>query len=324
VASAHPLVSVVIPAYNAAATIEVTLGSVFMQTLDDFEVIVVDDASTDDTRDVLATVADPRLRVIALGANRGAAHARNVAMDAALGSWIALLDADDTYAPDRLATLMTHARRLGHRVLVFDRLAVMAVDDRGRRRLARTTPRRRGQRIGRQLRELPAARFAAEGFAVHPVFHRSLLDGGVRFPEKLRVAHDYAFILLLLNQPGARLVQVNSALYQWLVRVTSLTSEPDRINRLRFACEYLLDQELTPPLANGVRQRLRSIDVLAEDEQLRHELRQLEARAVAARVVRDPRTLVAIARLSRNSARYRWRLLLHGVRPPSRRNHPAS
>jgi succinoglycan biosynthesis protein ExoO len=319
-----PLVTVVIPAYNAAATIANAVGSVFAQTLDDYEIVVVDDASTDETRDLLATIDDPRLHVIELPANRGAAHARNVALQAARGEWIALLDADDTYRPTRLATLLSHASHIGHRAVIFDRLGIMVADRRGRLRLARTTPRRPGRRLGPQLTEVAAARFAADGFAVHPVFHRSLLDTGVTFPEHLRVAHDYAFLVMLLNQPGARLVQVDEPSYLWLVRAASLTGEADRVDRLRLACRHLLEAGLQPDLEAGVRQRLHAIDALAVDEQLRHELRHRQLRAISTRLRRNPRLATSVLRLAWNSFRYRARLFMYGIRPPSRRDHPAS
>ncbi len=96
-----PLFSVVIPAYNAGAFIEETLASVQQQTCGDWELIVVDDGSTDDTAQRLARVADARLRVHRTG-NLGVSHARNTGVALATGRYIALLDADDLWAPTHL------------------------------------------------------------------------------------------------------------------------------------------------------------------------------------------------------------------------------
>jgi succinoglycan biosynthesis protein ExoO len=108
-------VSVIIPVYNSAGTLRRAVGSVFAQTLTDSEILLVDDGSTDDSLDVARQLAasDPRVRVIALPTNRGKPHAMNVAIGQAHGSWIAVLDADDWYHPDRLETLIAAATACG-------------------------------------------------------------------------------------------------------------------------------------------------------------------------------------------------------------------
>lgn len=95
-----PLVSVVIAAYNAAATLDETLRDTLAQTLPDFEIVVVDDGSTDGTWDVLQRHA-PRVRAVRQ-ANAGIGAARNRGMREARGEFIALLDADDLCDPARL------------------------------------------------------------------------------------------------------------------------------------------------------------------------------------------------------------------------------
>jgi glycosyltransferase involved in cell wall biosynthesis len=95
-------ISVVIPAYNAAKTISATLDSVFRQTLPPFEILVLNDASTDETATILARYAD-RLEVCD-GQHRGAAEARNQLCRRARGDLIAFLDADDLWHPEYLST----------------------------------------------------------------------------------------------------------------------------------------------------------------------------------------------------------------------------
>lgn len=100
----HPLVSAVIAVYNGERYIRDAVKSVLEDGLRDIEVVVVDDGSTDGTRDILSRIADPRLTVVDNGGNLGVAASFNRAMEAARGRHIAFLGADDISMPDRLAT----------------------------------------------------------------------------------------------------------------------------------------------------------------------------------------------------------------------------
>jgi glycosyltransferase involved in cell wall biosynthesis len=96
-------VSVVIPAYNRAATVAEAVASVLAQTVPPHEIIVVDDGSTDATPEVLAAFGD---RIIVVRQpNAGVSAARNAGVARATGDWLAFLDSDDLWLPDRLATL---------------------------------------------------------------------------------------------------------------------------------------------------------------------------------------------------------------------------
>jgi len=100
--------SVVIPTYNKASYLAMTLASFQSQTLDDFEVVVIDDGSTDCTRELLAGWPDPRVRVLCQP-NAGRSAARNRGVAAALGQWVVFCDDDRIAAPHFLEA---HMRRL--------------------------------------------------------------------------------------------------------------------------------------------------------------------------------------------------------------------
>ncbi len=99
------LVSVIVPVYNAGRWIEDTILSVKSQTYKDFEMILIDDGSTDDSVEVIRRTAgaDERIKLVDVGEkNLGAAHARNRGVELARGRYICYIDADDLWSPDKL------------------------------------------------------------------------------------------------------------------------------------------------------------------------------------------------------------------------------
>lgn len=98
---AAPLFSVILPVFNRASQLGMALNSVLAQSCQDFEIIVVDDGSTDNPRAVVEAIGDPRIRFIRQD-NRGGGAARNTAIDAAQGRFIAPLDSDDMFLPHHL------------------------------------------------------------------------------------------------------------------------------------------------------------------------------------------------------------------------------
>jgi glycosyltransferase involved in cell wall biosynthesis len=105
-------VSVVIPTHDRRAWLELTLRSVLRQH-DVLEVIVVDDGSTDDTAETLAGLSDPRVRVVRHDTPRGVGASRNDGAARANGEWIAFVDDDDLWAPDKLARQLEAANATG-------------------------------------------------------------------------------------------------------------------------------------------------------------------------------------------------------------------
>ena len=96
------LVSIVVPVYNAGKWIEDTILSVKSQTYKEWELILVDDQSTDNSVSVMELFAGPDIRVIKTSRNHGAAYARNLGVSEAAGQFICFIDADDLWSPDKL------------------------------------------------------------------------------------------------------------------------------------------------------------------------------------------------------------------------------
>lgn len=99
----NPVVSVILPTFNRTHCLPGAMRSVLDQSFKDLELIVVDDASTEDIEAVVSGVGDPRVRYLRLDRNSGAAAARNVGLAEARGSYIAFQDSDDIWLPGKLA-----------------------------------------------------------------------------------------------------------------------------------------------------------------------------------------------------------------------------
>ena len=100
----YGLVSIVMPAYNAASTIKDSVSSVLNQSYGNFELLIVDDCSSDSTQKILRELSDQdeRIKVMRLDFNKGVAEARNLAIRYAKGKYIAFLDSDDVWLPEKL------------------------------------------------------------------------------------------------------------------------------------------------------------------------------------------------------------------------------
>lgn len=103
--SEAPIISVLISAYNAAPFVQEAVDSILSQSLQDFEILIVDDGSTDGTHEVLDRIKDPRIRVWRQE-NKGKAAALNFMVSQARGQFLAIQDADDASHPGRLASLV--------------------------------------------------------------------------------------------------------------------------------------------------------------------------------------------------------------------------
>jgi succinoglycan biosynthesis protein ExoO len=112
---AFPCVSILIPAFNAASTLSRALESVLAQSLSSWEVLVINDGSTDATKEIAHDYEkrDARIRLLSMPRNSGQSAARNTGFAEARGKWIALLDADDAFLPERLERLLSHAEKNG-------------------------------------------------------------------------------------------------------------------------------------------------------------------------------------------------------------------
>ncbi len=200
----NPFFSVIIPVYNRAHLLRRTLDSVLRQTFTDFEIVVVDDGSTDDPEAVVDAVADARIRFIRQD-NKGGGAARNTGIDFARGQYVALLDSDDEFLPQHLETM--HDILFGTtNATAYARIVV----DRGN---------------GRTMLKPPRALRAGEHMATYLMCDRgfvptitlclpTVLARRHRYHEDLRAAEDTDFAIRLFNA-GCTFVMANEPAAVW-------------------------------------------------------------------------------------------------------------
>ena len=258
--------SIIMPAYNAAPCIAGALASALAQTEQRCEVVVIDDASTDATVTIVSQIAgqDGRVRLLRSSVNRGPAAARNRGIAEARGTWIALLDADDQFAPNRIETLLWLGEHHGADV-VTDNLLLCVQSAAGQ-----GEPMLSPDALGAG-RWLSAAEFVAGNIGsrytprisygfLHPVIRRDfLMDHRIRYNELNRFGEDFMLYIACLLK-GARWWIMPEAMYRYRVSSGSLTDVQSADDLLRIR---LLDDEL-----------LRNDPMVASDPELARALRR--------------------------------------------------
>lgn len=217
----NPRVSVLLPTYNAAATVARAIDSILAQTAGDLELIVVDDGSVDGTpaRVVERFGHDPRVRSLPQPCNRGPAHARNVGLAAARGEWIGLVDADDAWRPDRVARLLSRAAGLD---AVFDNLVerdpVTGVETGALFPVFRPGP------LTVEALLAPTAAGSRHDFGyLKPLLRCEFLRANaIVYDERLRTSEDLVLYLRVLLA-GARTALVDEPLYVYTTAVSRAT-----------------------------------------------------------------------------------------------------
>ena len=215
--------SILIPVYNSASTLRRCLASAQAQTLADIEILVADDASTDDSAALAEAVArtDPRIRVLRQPRNAGKPHAMNVMMAQARGEWVAVLDADDAYAPDRLGHLIEAAEQHGVDMAADNLEYVDAgrdAGDGGFGTVLRTAfdPARPDEVVGKPEFVSSADSYAEFDYGIlKPVIRRRfVLAHNLTYHEGSRLAEDFTYLMEYFVA-GGRLVLCAAPLYKW-------------------------------------------------------------------------------------------------------------
>jgi glycosyltransferase involved in cell wall biosynthesis len=309
-----PIVSVILPAFQAEGFVAEAIRSALAQTLREIEVIVIDDCSADRTWEVILACAraDARVVPVRLACRGGPAAARNAGIAQARGKWLALLDADDLFLPGRLARMVDAAEAAGADLLADNMLRVEFEDGRclGPRfgeammRLPCPVP-----LIEAVRRDMPSRAATGEMFGFfQPIIRRDFVVGRrLRYAEDIIVGEDFLFYVAAIAA-GGRFHLTPEAGYVQRLRAGSLSHSPRAMLQLSAANRRMtvlcrgLD---VPGLRALLRRRQRQIDIdcfalLLERGEVRAALRHAHC-ATPARVLRHLRA--ALGALRRGWAR---------------------
>ncbi len=214
--SSEPRVTVAIPVYNSAPTLERAIRSAMRQALREIEILVADDGSTDDSAAIADRLAveDPRVIVHRITPNGGKPRAMNRMVAAARGAWVAVLDADDAFHDDRLMQLVTAAEAAGVEMVADNILYVDAGADQVVRSAFPVSD------APREVTKADLARhadtYADFDFGIlKPIMRRDfLVTHGLTYTDKTRLSEDFYYLLTFFVAGGRGLV-LPTPLYYW-------------------------------------------------------------------------------------------------------------
>lgn len=302
-------VSLIITTYNAQAFIMRAMASALEQTAPPLEIIVVDDCSTDGTPEILRRLerGHDKIRVLSTPRNGGPSLARNVGLDAARGDWVAFLDADDAFAPERLEVIMARAAQ-GDCDGVADDLAyydAIAAQVTGRAMGAGQVP-----RAPVSLRDYVAHNLSGgKGFdwgLLKPVLRREfLLEHAIHYDPAVRHGEDFLLMVMFLLA-GGRFCLTDHATYLYTQRQGSVSMQASGMSRTTIAYRDMHDTALAladdprmrddPELVDLLYQRAAGLQRLDDSHFVSVALRAGAVGAIMRRIIRRPAFLPAMVR----------------------------
>jgi succinoglycan biosynthesis protein ExoO len=315
-------VSVIIPAYNASALLARALDSALAQTVAALEIIVVDDASTDDTYDLAKRYSDahPTINVIQLAQNAGPSKARNTGIAAASGTWVAVLDADDAWRPQRIEVLAALGEAEGADYVADNLVLYDAV--------AQRDVRLGFEPIGRLETLDPEKLFLSEvqgvstfGYGILKPFLRRdfLMECKILYREDNRYGEDFELTANILLQ-GGKAILTDQAFYVYTTRLGEISGQqsPHSQSNPRYdllieasdAIEQRYKTAENPSLQRAIRMRRGQLELIHQANLARGYRRAKAYGAYAAFVLARPALLAWLLRQTASKA-------LHRIKPAS-------
>ena len=268
----NPKVSILVPAYNTEKYIAKAIQSVLDQTYQNIEFIVIDDASTDRTVDVVQSFSDSRVRLFQNESNRGVSYSRNRGINEAKGEWVVPLDADDWYAPERIEKLLQIAEER-NADLVADNLYFVSDETEQPTATLFSVARDRFSQIQKIDAEtfiklnMQPAQYSPHLGLTKPLIKREFLTrNGIEYNQELQVGEDFLLYMTCLLKKAKFIVIPESYYYYRRYRENSTSTRQRKLkvlNQFRHANLCLLKQQeihQTPHLRKLLNQYISKID----------------------------------------------------------------
>ncbi len=243
-----PQISIIIPTYNSARTVEETIASVQKQSFTDYEIIVIDDGSQDNTIDVVKNIAEPRLKLF-IYENGGVAIARNRGIARATGEFISFLDADDLWSLDKLESQIEVLKKNPTAKVAYS--WVNYIDEEGKHLFSGIPLFYEGD----VYLQLLQTNFITN--ASNVLIHRDVLESVAGFNPKLAYTADWDFYLRLAQNFNFAVVPKFQIFYR-----QSSNSMSTKVEPLKQESLSLLDRVYHTATAELMRQKNRSYSVL--------------------------------------------------------------
>lgn len=206
-----PKVSIVIPTYNRLPLLQEALNSIFDQTYPHWEAIVIDDSSSDETRGFMCSFVHPRVRYLRHAENQGGADARNTGIKCSRGDYIAFLDSDDTWEPQKLEIQLDAVLNCRYPDWVVSYTKIRAVSQDSEDKIFPLRSKNEGESVAEYLFLGQAYEGLMQTSSL--MISRSLI-AQTRFRSKLKKHHDFDLVIRLETQ-GAFFLYVPEPLTIW-------------------------------------------------------------------------------------------------------------
>lgn len=254
-----PKISIIMTAYNASRTIGEAIESVLGQTFKNFELLICDDGSSDNTVKIVNSYHDSRIHLIQNKKNIGPGKSRDRLISQARGQWITLLDADDVYTCERLEVLYEIAKK-NPNFLIFDELMECHDTENG---LVPHKPIRPLPVDSHSLADTKLSFYewiTWNRTTIQLFVHIDLIkNNNIKHGDGL-FGEDLEFVLNIIGKNKVPLLYVPKAMYLYRISSGSLTARPDRFDQLRGVYERSKSLFVDDPLAiNGLNDKIQKV-----------------------------------------------------------------